>query len=1468
MFFLSVNFELFAQVCSSPGKDGILNSTSTIVNTYYPGTASVTAGDNVSVSVGPANASGNTTPISQGDLVLIIQMQGADMDVTNTNTYGTLSNNVAGTYEYAMAISQIENGAFTVAHLKNSYIHADYGAQGQKRFQVVRVPQYSTATLMSTITSPAWDGSTGGIVAMDVAGFLNFNNQAIDVSGKGFRGGAGRRLRGGTGGSETDYRTLSTNDANAQKGEGIAGTPAFVNFGGTTPTYTGVEGYVNGSMGRGAPGNAGGGGTDGSPEINDQNSGGGGGANGGAGGQGGNSWNSNPSLPTGKPIGGIGGAPFSTAGTRVVMGGGGGAGSTNDGSGTPGNGFASSGAAGGGIVMVRAGSIAANVGTISANGASGYTAGYDGTGGGGAGGTVLLTAANGLNNVTVNAKGGIGGSNGKGHGPGGGGGGGVIMANAALNASSSVEKGYAGSANSSGAFGAVDGEDGVKNEALSTATLTNSASGSNCLPVLTVTKTTSSANITRATDGTATATYSIKISNTGGAAQGVTVTDVLPAGFSFASHNSIDYSDGVYADNGGDATTGAVSLGPASTFPVNGNTTLNWGTFTLPSGSNVSITFTVNIAKTVGDGTYQNGVTVTYLDPTRKTATRKISPATGGDAYNIAYETGASTTVAGANYIAESSTAENVTITNSAPTASNITFSPAIPNTAAATIISPLTATDSDGTIASFRISVLPTSGTLYINGAPVTSTTDSYTATNGKLNDITYKPDAGFVGEATFNFTATDDRGATVTATYTIPVVSDRAAVYTTPNVFSRYAITVGLVVATAKDADGTITSATVSGSALPGFLTLNTQGAVSVNNNAVEEGVYTTNITTTDSKGGISTVPVTITINSDAFQANSDATKNGENCYTLTLPEEFRQGEVWSVTPIDLTKSFEISFNINLGSNDNGADGVAFGLQQQASNPLFAKGESGQGLGFQNIAPSVGVEFDTYDNGSNDLSADHVGFFLNGKVTEPVTTPVQMSSTSNNTEDGADHAVKIIWVKDLNTLSVYFDGEFRTSYSADIVNEVFSDNPQVYFGFTASTGTLVNQQSVCQIKYNQSPVAINYTNSVALISTAAATAVDALPGSDADGMVASFRFNSLPSAGKLYIDGVVADLITDYAWSSRNLITYDPVTENPDDITFSYSIKDSEGAVDGTPATFTIPINREPEAKDIMYSESDLAEEATEVKLTPLSGVDYDGTLANFRITTLPVTGLLTINAVPAEADKDYSWDQANTLVYKPVANATSDVTFHYTVIDAEGVADASPATYTIPVMVLNSLPVTLVKFTAVEKPGGNVLSWTTATEVDNDHFLIERSTDGKVFMNIGKVKGSGSSNQLLDYSYTDKSSPIGTVYYRLKQVGLNGDYEYSHVVSVTTLKSDGITKAQLYPNPASDIVHLNMDMLPKDNYTVRIISMEGRTIQQKTLNNEVEQELDVHALSTGKYIIQIQGKGTIQTISMIKR
>ena len=78
-----------------------------------------------------------------------------------------------------------------------------------------------------TLTALRWDGSTGGIVAVEVAGVFDWNGNTVDVSALGFRGGRGRRLLGG-GGANTDYRTLSTNTTNGSKGEGYAGyTPLF-----------------------------------------------------------------------------------------------------------------------------------------------------------------------------------------------------------------------------------------------------------------------------------------------------------------------------------------------------------------------------------------------------------------------------------------------------------------------------------------------------------------------------------------------------------------------------------------------------------------------------------------------------------------------------------------------------------------------------------------------------------------------------------------------------------------------------------------------------------------------------------------------------------------------------------------------------------------------------------------------------------------------------------------------------------------------------------------------------------------------------------------------------------------------------------------------------------------------------------------------------------------------------------------
>ena len=303
-----------AGVCGVPGKDGPSTTLSGIVNSYYPGSANADAGA-TSISLGARDNRGSATTISPGDLLLVIQMQGAQIATDNDMRYGsglgTAGNQtqpgsgsngtsfVAGQYEYVIAQNSIGDAGGTLnlmTGLVNSYSTAAFGAQGQVRFQVVRIPQYSSVTLGGTLTAPAWNGATGGLVALDVAGSLNLNGNAIDVAGLGFRGGAGIQMGGDTTytpntTTRLDYRRLApapgnipsqingaggtapapqtgTNTANAPKGEGIAGTPRYINvISGGIPSLvnTGVEGYPSGSMGRGAPGNAGGGGTDGGP---------------------------------------------------------------------------------------------------------------------------------------------------------------------------------------------------------------------------------------------------------------------------------------------------------------------------------------------------------------------------------------------------------------------------------------------------------------------------------------------------------------------------------------------------------------------------------------------------------------------------------------------------------------------------------------------------------------------------------------------------------------------------------------------------------------------------------------------------------------------------------------------------------------------------------------------------------------------------------------------------------------------------------------------------------------------------------------------------------------------------------------------------------------------------------------------------------------------------------------------------
>ena len=314
-------------VCPAPGGPG--GTLTGVVNRYYPGVGTAAAG---ATSIDVGGGSGAATPIATGDVLLVIQVQDAQFDSTNTGSYGHggapadpaagfTALGATGSYEYVTATSAVTAGAVQVQGagagngLLNTYTTAAAtGARGQRTFEVVRVPSFTTATTSSGLTAAAWNGSVGGVLALDVSATLTLAG-TVSVDGLGFRPAPGIQ-RGGAGGhSAADTAVTATAGVHGNKGEGIAGTPL-----GTTAG----DGYPGGDTARGAPGNAGGGGTDANPAANDENSGGGGGGNGGRGGMGGNSWNSD------QPTGGWGGAPVPAAGDRAMLGGGGGAGTSNN----------------------------------------------------------------------------------------------------------------------------------------------------------------------------------------------------------------------------------------------------------------------------------------------------------------------------------------------------------------------------------------------------------------------------------------------------------------------------------------------------------------------------------------------------------------------------------------------------------------------------------------------------------------------------------------------------------------------------------------------------------------------------------------------------------------------------------------------------------------------------------------------------------------------------------------------------------------------------------------------------------------------------------------------------------------------------------------------------------------------------------------------------------------------------------
>jgi Secretion system C-terminal sorting domain len=177
---------------------------------------------------------------------------------------------------------------------------------------------------------------------------------------------------------------------------------------------------------------------------------------------------------------------------------------------------------------------------------------------------------------------------------------------------------------------------------------------------------------------------------------------------------------------------------------------------------------------------------------------------------------------------------------------------------------------------------------------------------------------------------------------------------------------------------------------------------------------------------------------------------------------------------------------------------------------------------------------------------------------------------------------------------------------------------------------------------------------------------------------------------------------------------------------------------------------------------------------------------------------------------------------------------------------------------------LPVKMLSFTGHRLAKANKLQWATATELNNDRFEIERSTDGKNWQTIGTVRGSGTTNTLQNYTFLDNDAKANTNYYRLRQIDFDGATDVSAVVTIFGQTQNGFVIA---PNPIQNETTILLAE-PTQNATVQVIDITGRVLSQiNYADNQTALPLDIHDLPNGIYFVRLSNDGKVMTERVVK-
>ncbi len=515
--------------------------------------------------------------------------------------------------------------------------------------------------------------------------------------------------------------------------------------------------------------------------------------------------------------------------------------------------------------------------------------------------------------------------------------------------------------------------------------------------------------------------------------------------------------------------------------------------------------------------------------------------------------------------------------------------------------------------------------------------------------------------------------------------------------------------------------------------------------------------------------------------FQVNNDAVSLGGGHYRLTEALNSRAGSVWYKLQHDLHDPLNIQGQMYFGTDDAGADGIAFVLQ----NNCLAAGTSGGGIGYAGMpGQSIAVEFDTYENiagsgdqDNHDPTYDHLAIQRLGNVdhahpTNNLFGPVQMHASKTNVEDGIWYNFQISYDPITHQLNVYFDNTLRASITYDLMNDIFGGNPYVYWGFTASTGGFYNEQRVyinaslstyalTDFTTCSDPVWVNLPPLTKFTGTNVALNKSSFSSSNEHGGVP-------PSA---VVDGNMStrwsSQYTDNEWIYIDLGSGHDI----DSVVLywegafgrQYSIQTSVDAlswVDQYTET-----NGDGGKDRIDFS-------ATSIRYVRMLGIQralgYGYSLWEFQVFGKP----------------KYIWgpdDGSISDIYSASPTFTPAVTTTYTVTIPDPCS--GPVYYDMTVTVdCSVLPVTLLSFEAMLTGTKATVSWVTTQEINTAFFTVLRSSDGIYFTPVGTVEAAGNTGSIRYYTFNDPEAVSGTVYYKLIGTDRDGSTYESEIKHVS--------------------------------------------------------------------------------------